>query len=296
MLITLLGHTGFIGQHMEKHIAGLKTHTVSGFSFPEVDLADWESAEKIAPALSPETHLICLSGIKRQFADDIDTYVKNMKIVENLSRLLETHPVRQVLFFSSAAVYGEETENVAITEETVVNPTSYYGMAKYASERLLMKTCEKAGIESLICLRPPLIYGPGDEGRTYGPSGFCAAAHENKPITLWGDGSELREFLYVGDVCRIVESLLDSKFSGALNMVSGRSHTFADIVAVLETRFPDLAVESRARSKSKVDNAFDSGRIRSLLLSDFSFTSLENGIRAIIEARTAVDDRKVKSE
>jgi UDP-glucose 4-epimerase len=53
-----------------------------------------------------------------------------MTIVENVCRILSEHPVDQIIYMSSAAVYGEEIENIRISEDTLVNPTSYYGINK----------------------------------------------------------------------------------------------------------------------------------------------------------------------
>ena len=137
-------------------------------------------------------------------------------------------------------------------------------------------------IKSLICLRPPLIYGLGDRGKTYGPSGFSAAALADQPITLWGDGTELREFIFIEDLCKIIGRLLASDFSGELNVVSGSRYCFADIISILKRKFPELEVNSRPRSREKANNAFNPSRIKSLLPPDFKFTSLEEGISKLL--------------
>jgi UDP-glucose 4-epimerase len=279
--VVILGHSGFIGSHLERTLSASGTREVIGRSLPDIDLADPGSAARLMPYLTRDAALVLLAAVKRQFGDTLEAFQKNMAIVENVCSLLEEHPVGRVIFLSSAAVYGEETENTSISEETPVNPTSYYGIAKYSAERLLKKTCSAEHQASLICLRPPLIYGPGDKGRTYGPSGFTAAALEGAPITLWGDGTERREFIYVQDICRLIAGLLDSDFAGELNVVSGSSYCFADIVAALKEQFPNLEVNSRPRSKQKADNAFDARRIKSLLAPGFRFTSLKDRLSRI---------------
>jgi UDP-glucose 4-epimerase len=66
-----------------------------------------------------------------------------------------------------------------------------------------------------------------------------------------------------------------------LNVVSGTSYCFADIVAALKEQFPNLEVNSRPRSKQKADNAFDARKIKSLLAPGFQFTSLKDGLSQI---------------
>ena len=104
------------------------------------------------------------------------------------------------LFVSSAEVYGEDLNDLLITEETQIAPTSYYGMAKYASELIIKKSLIDYPNTSYMILRPALVYGPGEEGSFYGPSGFMKAAVKNEEILLWGNGSELREFVYIDDL------------------------------------------------------------------------------------------------
>lgn len=281
--IVILGHSGFIGSHLERQISESGNWDVIGRSLPDIDLTNPDQASQLSPYFTPETVLVLAAAVKRQFGDTLEAFRQNMAIVENICRLLETCPIKRIIFMSSAAVYGEETENTSISEQTPVNPTSYYGINKYTAERLLKKACAANQQTSLVCLRPPLVYGPGDRGRTYGPSGFSAAALEGTPITLWGDGKELREFIYIKDLCRLIEYLANSEFEGELNVVSGTAYCFADVTTILKRKLPGLEVNTRPRSKQKADNAFDACRIKSLLPADFRFTSLEEGLARILE-------------
>jgi nucleoside-diphosphate-sugar epimerase len=283
--VIILGHSGFIGSNLSRVLLENSNWDIIGRSRSDIDLVQSGNLDQLAPYFSEDSALIVAAAVKRQFGDSLDVFRQNMAIVENVCNLLEENPVKRVIFFSSAAVYGEETENTEISEQTQVNPTSYYGIAKYSAERLLKKVCEASQSTSLVCLRPPLIYGPGDQGRTYGPAGFTANAIEGGEITLWGDGTELREFVFIEDICRMIKYLLDSKFNGELNAVSGARYCFADIIQVLESRFPDLEVESKPRSKQKADNAFISDRIKSLLPPSFAFTNLEDGISQMINKK-----------
>jgi len=281
--IVILGHSGFIGSHLE-HLLSKSAHWVAvGRSLPDIDLTNQKHAARLIPFFTPESTVVLAAAVKRQFGDTLEVFRQNMAIVENVCRLLEAHPVKRVIFLSSSAVYGEETENTNISEQTPVNPTSYYGINKYAAERLLKKTCTAKRPTSLVCLRPPLIYGPDDKGRTYGPSGFTASALEGAAITLWGDGTELREFIYIEDLCRLIELLVDNEFEGELNVVSGTPYSFADIVAILKEKMPGLEVNIQPRSKQKANNAFDAGRIISLLPADFQFTPLKVGLSRILD-------------
>ena len=127
-------------------------------------------------------------------------------------------------------------------------------------------------------LRPPVIYGPLDASNSYGPVAFCRSAKKANTIELWGDGSELREFVYVEDCCRIVANLLDSKFSGVLNLACGKSHSFREILeSIAQFSGSNLNVVEKPRSKEKVDNRFDSS-LMNAVNPNFQWMDLQSGI------------------
>jgi len=279
--IIILGHSGFIGSNLERLLEKSNNWSIIGRSLPDVDLTQAGQADLLIPFLESSSTLVLAAAVKRQFGDTLETFQANVEIVRNVCRLLKRYPVKRVVFMSSAAVYGEETENISISELTRVNPTSYYGISKYTAECLLKKTC--ANKISLVCLRPPLVYGPSDPGQTYGPSGFSTAAMEGRSITLWGDGSELREFIFIDDLCLLIELIVDNEVEGEVNVVSGTPYCFADIVSILKKKCPNLAVDTRSRSRGKADNAFDASKIKSMLPASFRFTPLEEGLSHLLD-------------
>ncbi len=283
--IVLLGHTGFIGGHLACFFRErFPAVELAGYSAPEMDLTHAEDADSLAGFLDLRTAVVMLAGVKRQFGDNLDTFSQNVQMAANLCRLLERRPVRRLVFFSSAAVYGEEVQNPGISEETPVHPTSLYGAAKYASECLFQKIVGGHGQSSLLILRPPLIYGPGDTGSGYGPSGFVTAAVNGEPITLWGDGTEKREFLFIDDVVEIVGRLALGRWSGVLNVASGKSCTYVDILnGISKTLGSRPSIASRPRTKDKVDHGFSNATL-ARLFPGFRFTAIEEGIRRLAAA------------
>lgn len=281
--VFVLGHTGFIGSHLVSHLEG-HGFKIEGASKPRRDLTEPENVEAIAETFDERTAVVMLAAVKRKVGDTLDAFEENVRMATNLARAVEDQPVGRFVFFSSAAVYGEDVPNRAITEDTPVDPRSYYGIAKYTSERIFRKAFADVDVTSLTVLRPPHIYGPGDRGGNYGPSGFLEMAHDGETITLWGDGSELREFIYVGDAVEVVHRLLSRDHEGVLNLASGTSNSFRDVVDVAR-KLVDRSVEvdSRERTRRKVDNAFENDRLRKVL-PDVDFHSLEEGMRETYEA------------
>lgn len=296
--VVILGHSGFIGDHLLKYFRSQSPEIkTAGFSAPALNLTKKEEVAGLADLFDLETTVIMCSGIKKQLGDNLEIFLKNLKMVVNLCDLLQDHPVQRFVYFSSADVYGEDTHNTGIREKTPLNPTSFYGTAKYASERLLQKVIGSHKGSSLLILRPPLVYGPGDRSRGYGPSGFVWAALHREKILLWGDGSERREFIFVEDLVKAVHGLTLHNYSGVVNVAGGKSYSFKDVLRIISRLSPfELQVSSRPRTREKVDCGFSNGLLVELL-PGICFTSLEEGIRRTFEAECMAkngDEDKIK--
>tara|TARA_B100000315_G_scaffold124342_1_gene114324 strand:- start:3651 stop:4553 length:903 start_codon:yes stop_codon:yes gene_type:complete len=280
--IIILGHTGYIGRSLfDKIIKIYPEKEVVGLSDPDCDLTNKSDLKSLLPYLDQQTIVIMCSGIKKQHGDNIENFSKNMEMIINVCSCIEKNSVNKFLYFSSAEVYGEAIHNTKINEQTAVQPSSYYGIAKYASEILLKKTFEKANNNNLTILRPVLVYGPSEIGTYYGPSGFVKHASAKETITLWGDGKELREFLYIDDLVKIVMSLTFNDYSGTINITAGKSYTFRQSIEYIRKYFPNLDIIMQKRTKGKVDQGYDN---RALLevLPKLHFTTLEAGIDKLI--------------
>ena len=276
--IVVLGHTGFIGRNL---LAALQQaypdSEVSGWSVQDGDVTDGEPDI----SLGEDCWLFHLAACKRQFGDSLESFDQNMAISGAVARWCRQDMPGRLIYFSSAAVYGVDMHNMAITETTAVVPRSYYGIAKYASECLLRKACADCP-ERLLILRPTTVYGPGDQGKTYGPSLFVHAAMTQEAIRLWGDCSELRDLIHLDDLVDLVVALVGEDANGVFNLATGNSKSFAymyDLVEQLTGR--SIQATRRDRTKAKVDNGYCMDRLYGLL-PDYEFVSLADGIRRMI--------------
>lgn len=274
-----MGHSGFIGSHLCGPLAQVFPDArFVGLSFPELDLTLPGSVQVLKKIFDRHTLVVLCSGIKRQFGDSLDIFEKNVAICLNVARALEISEVARLIFFSSMAVYGEDVHNLAIDENAPICLRSYYGLAKYTSEQVFERvfSCRQG---SFLAVRPAVIYGFGDSSLTYGPNGFLKAFMDNRAVTLWGDGEEKREFLYIDDIVGIITRLAAGSQNGVVNIASGKSYSFRDVLNILSELFArNIQVVSRPRTKDKVDNAVKNDRLRKYLGS-FSFTPLEEGIK-----------------
>ena len=278
MKFIVLGASGFIGSKIYSSLKSDEKNSVIGLGSSQVDLLEKDSFIKLKKIITSESIVIMCIGVKKQLGDNIDIFEKNLIIINNFIRVILASKPKKIIFISSASIYGEDIEHDSrIDENTPVLNRSYYGMAKSMSELLLDKVCKEAETE-LIILRPPLIYGDGDKSFGYGPTGFLRKAIDGQSITMWGSGTELREFIYIDDVVEIMIKLLNSKFNGVINVVSGISYSYIDITNIIRDELCiDFDLSFQKRTKQKVNHLFSNYRINNLL-NDFTFTDLNSGI------------------
>lgn len=288
--VVVLGGGGFVGRHIAAAFADRSPEVeYVAPSRSEVDLLGRDASRRVADLLSADSVLVVAAAVKKELGDTVDTFESNIAIGTAVCRALEFVPVSKVVYVSSVSVYGDDVADTAIAESTPISPSSYYGIAKCCVEQLILQALG-GETERLIVLRPPAIYGPGDTVEAYGPSGFVKAASAGRRITLWGDGTETREFLYVGDLAEIIRRLALSDASGVVNAVSGVSHSYCEVLdAIASALGARPAVESRSRTRPRVDTGYDGGRLQGLL-DDFEFTSLADGIRLTVCAEAALSD------
>ncbi len=283
--IVILGHNGFIGRHLIDFLTSKSPEIeIIGKSLPEIDLTLPEASGSLTQIFDKATAVIMFAGIKKQYGDNQDIFFKNLRMAVNVADVLASHPVKRFIYFSSAEVYGEDVDDIKINEHTPVKPSTYYGIAKYASECLLRKVAKHSGSTSLLIARPPLVYGNGDLSRGYGPSGFIWQAVNGGEIKLWGDGEELREFLFVNDLVRMVYDFIFCEYDGLVNLASGQSHAFREILDIIFEIAPfKLKISSSPRTKEKVNQGF-SNEMLLRILPQMSFTSLREGVKIMFEA------------
>lgn len=195
----------------------------------------------------------------------------------NVARCLETHPVRKVIYVSTLSVYGDAYNNLHLTEEAPIAPTSFYGVGKWAGEQVIVRVAEGKGIPWVI-LRSCKIYGPGDRSGAYGPMQFLEAALPSEPVRLFGDGLELRDHVFVEDMVRIIERFAENGREGIYNVATGRSHTFRDILMLAgKITGQSFKTVSLKRDRPKINQKVLPQRLLKAL-PGFRFTSLEKGL------------------
>jgi UDP-glucose 4-epimerase len=195
------------------------------------------------------------------------------------------HRVRKVVLASSAAVYGDVTD-MPVSEDAPKQPVSPYGIDKLASELALDYYASVHGVP-VTALRFFNVFGPRqDPSSPYSGviSIFTDRARAGKILTIFGDGSQTRDFVYVGDVVRAIVAATGERANrGIANVGTGNETTVLQLAQMIVEQCGGRATIEHAparpgeilRSRAKVDRLRD-------LLGVVAETTLAAGLKATL--------------
>lgn len=202
-----------------------------------------------------------------------------------LFRLCAQKGVRLVYFSSGGTVYGNGCGRPH-REDDALKPVSYYGLSKSIMEDMIRFEHRRSGLDYLI-LRPSNAYGPGQ--KPGGKQGLIAVAAgkaiEGEPLQVWGDGSAVRDYIFVDDLADAVYRLVRQGVScETVNVGSGKGHTVNEVLDILRKHLGrELKAEYTEKRGVDVDSiVLDCSRLRSYI--DFHPTGLEEGIKLFTDS------------
>jgi UDP-glucose 4-epimerase len=225
MSVVLLTSSGFVGGALRSR---LEPGRIIALTSRSHDLLRPETADRLAALLDCETHLLVTARMPAG-SDPLRTLADETTAVRCVGQAIRKGRPAHVTYFSSTAVYGDAVSNRAITEETLPAPASPYAWGKLIGETILRQACEQARVPLLV-LRPCMIYGPGDRSPAYGPTRFLDTIRREGTVRLFGDGSEMRDYIYIDDLVEITLRLaLDSRAAGVYNLTGGAA-SFRELI------------------------------------------------------------------
>lgn len=293
------GGAGFIGSHLVRALLeqGRRVRVVDDFSggrrenVPE-DVELWEGdagalAARAAEGADVIYHLAALVSVPRSVEEPLESHRAVAASTIAVLRAAERAGVRRVVVASSSAVYGDDPQ-LPKREDHSVHPASPYAVAKLCAELYARHWAEYRSLET-VCLRFFNVYGPRQDPRSPYAAAipiFLSRLRAGRPVPIYGDGLQTRDFTFVGDV---VSGLLAAgrvpAISGRVyNLASGRATAVLDLVRLL-ARLVGARLELEflpPRPGDLRDSWADIARARR----DLAYTprtSLEEGLRATLE-------------
>jgi nucleoside-diphosphate-sugar epimerase len=279
--VVLLGATGFLGRAIEAKLTA-DGASVHGFSSKTLNLTDRAAFSVLDDLAGPDTVLVFASAVTPDKGRTVDALDANLRMAMNVGRYLEGHPFKKVVYVSSDAVYPMSDD--VVTEASPVEPADFYALAKYAGERVLANVCGGAKIP-LVIVRPTGVYGAGDTHNSYGPNRFISQIVADKKVSMFGEGDDIRDHVYVDDVAAVTAALAASDATGVFNVASGESRTFGSIVEQLQALSPvPFEVNKLPKSGGTSRRDFDVSRLREAV-PGLSLTPFEEGLKQTVAAR-----------
>jgi len=248
MKILITGGYGFIGSHVADRfykegneifiVDNLKTGKRSNISFKHksyiLSVEDKKCEELFrSNRFDIVVHLAAQVSVAHSMNNPTDDAESNVLGLVNMLELSRKYNVKKFICASSAAVYGMQ-ESLPIQENAACSPISPYGLSKLTGEAYCRQWEERYQLPT-ICFRFSNVYGPRQDA--LGEGGVISIMFDRlfagKPLVIHGDGTQTRDFIYVGDVADAIYRSSNSYVTGVYNLSTNTESSVNDIVETL---------------------------------------------------------------
>lgn len=249
--VLITGGAGFIGSHtadllLEQNIAvRVLDNLSSGFrhnlpaehellEFVEGDICDADAVDQCMDGVSHCLHLAAQVSVVNSLEDPAFSAQQNILGFVNVINSAKNHKLDRLVYASSAAIYGEPSV-LPLTEEVPMKQLSPYGLEKAVNEQYADLFNELYQLPSQG-QRFFNVYGPRQDPKS--PYAGVIALFVDKivdkqSVTVFGDGENTRDFIYIGDVARANVASLKADYHGACNIATGKKTSLLDLINTL---------------------------------------------------------------
>jgi len=248
------GGAGFIGSHIVRRLVSdgqqvrvvdnLSTGTTSrlddvrqSIDFLHGDLADEQVSEAAVRKVDCVFHQAAIPSVQRSINDPIGTNRANVTATLNLLECCRKANVRRFVYAASSSAYGD-AEVLPKSESMPVNPLSPYALQKWVGEHYCKLYYKLYGLET-ISLRYFNVFGPAQDPHSEYSAvipRFITALLTNRPITVYGDGEQSRDFTYVENIveANLLASNASSTAGDTCNIGCGERVRLNALIGLLE--------------------------------------------------------------
>lgn len=259
MNILVTGGAGFIGSHLTEELLNQGHQVVvvddlssgstsnlpldSKLKFIQKDILSCSPGDIQIP-IDAIAHLAAIPSVVSSWDEPVKSHTSNLSATVSVIELCKRMNVSKVVFASSAAVYGD-IDQIPISEQAPTRPISPYGLQKLASEDYLRLFAKHFNI-SAVALRLFNVYGPRqrpDSAYSGVISIFSAAMRNNQSISIYGDGLQTRDFVFVKDVAKAFALALTKPMDRGeflvCNVATAKKTSLLGLVEALRVNFPE---------------------------------------------------------
>lgn len=263
MNFIITGGAGFIGSHLteqllsEGHRVTVVDNLTTGrlenlpkhprLTFLQKDILICQP-EDFTEKVDGIAHLAAISSVTESLYRPLEAHHNNLSATLAVIQLCQALTIPKLVFASSASVYGNLTQ-LPISEEQKTSPMSPYGLQKLVSEQYAIMFAKQLGF-SFVGLRIFNVFGPRQiPNSSYSGviSRFVDVMQRGLPITIYGDGNQTRDFIYVKDVVgAFYEAFKANVTPGSsliCNLGTGKSTSLVQLIDILKNHFPQWQSE-----------------------------------------------------
>lgn len=227
--VVIIGANGFIGQTMHRHVLASNFLAVP-ITRSEIDLEHDTATEKLAARFNADDAVIIAAGVAP--IKDATSLNRANVISQTICNALRMCPVKTVVNISSDAVFSNLHDN--IDESFLRSPSTIYGVSHYTRELMLTNLPSDVKVTNI---HPTLLFGMNNNKAGYGFDAFFRQASQNNSVQIFGDGNELRDYVWVEDIARLAMKCLLHRSSGSIIAASGVCLTFLEVAKIVATHF-----------------------------------------------------------
>lgn len=250
MRVLVTGGAGFIGSHIVEHFQGKAEVRVldnlrSGFKknlngfdveFIEASIMDRNAVKEAMKGVDYVFHLAAMISVPESMAKPVECVQLNAEGTLIVLEEAAAAGVKKLCFSTSAAIYGDNPE-VPKRETMFPEPKSPYAVTKLDGEYYCSMFAKEGKLQT-ACMRYFNVFGPRqDPNSAYAAAVpiFTAKAVANEPITIFGDGEQTRDFIFVKDIVAANVFMSQSNNTGVFNVAYGKKITINDLVKKIKT-------------------------------------------------------------
>ena len=307
MRALVTGAAGFIGSHLTERLVADGHHVLAVDAFTDYyelgqkrdnaavlhalqncSLVDLDLRDADLPMLLRDVDVVFHQsgqpGVRASWGDGFEGYVEhNLLVTQRLLEAARDRSLKRFVFASSSSVYGN-AERYPVSEADLPRPQSPYGVTKLAAEHLCGVYARTWGVPT-IALRYFTVYGPRQRP-DMAMHRLMEAALTQDPFPMYGDGRQVRDFTFVGDVveANILAGRSDAPAGSVINVAGGSTTTLSEVIEVIgELQGRPVKLERRESQPGDVERTDGRIELAAELIGWVPRTPLREGLARQLE-------------
>lgn len=270
--VVIIGSGGFISTEVEKLIKKNKKKLLL-LPRKKIDLLKKFQVKKLKKLIKKDDFILFIAA--KAPAKNLKMFKQNINMAKNFSKQICNINFKKLIYISSDAVYSDS--KFKLIENSKKKPKNLHGLMHLEREKIFKNSFDN---KKILILRPTLVYGKNDPHNGYGPNKFFRESIKLKQISIFGNGEELRDHIWIGDLSKLIYKFIFSNLIGEYNLVSGKLISFHKIARIISKLHGSTIIKIKRKGKmphngyrpisnSKVLNFFPK----------FKFSKIENVIK-----------------